>query len=554
MAYIYNSQLVRPPLLYVPSYSQYQDAYSVYHQTKEEQTSTLGGPALPAIGHALAGSTGTAIANLSIYPLSLVITRLQVQRQFRKSSSTPDEGEYKGVLDAFEQIYNKEGGLSAFYTGVLQDTGKSIADSFLFFLFYNFLRTNRLQKHGMSITTLPVLDELAVGALAGACSKFFTTPISNIVARKQTASMVAARSGSKAAEPTVSDIANTIREEKGLQGFWSGYSASLVLTLNPSITFFLYEFFKRTMVPRAQRDDPGAKATFLMAAVSKAIASTITYPFSLAKSRSQTSSKPPVDKDEANKLKDEAKKTENKAEAQKTAKDAKAFAKKSTVFHTILDIYRSEGPAALYEGVFGEILKGFFSHGITMLLKEAIHKFIIQAYYVILKALKKYPSPAELTAQAGGAIQDAGEKAGELVKEGYENVSERVGSLVQDAGTAGERLGVMGTNATEVAKNTGEKLGVAGTDVAKSTGERLGVMGTNAAEVAKNAGEKLSGAGSGLAKTAGESLGVVGNNATEAAKTAEDYVSKDAGHLLGNARDMLGDKLIQGGKGVKNED
>ena len=414
-----------------------------------------------------------------------------MQRQLRKTSSEPSEAEYKGVLDAFSQIYNKEGGLSAFYKGVVEDTGKSIADSFLFFLFYNYLRTSRLQSNGKSATTLPVLDELAVGAVAGACSKFFTTPIANIVTRKQTASMISARSGSKSAEPSVSDIVTQIHDEKGNQGFWSGYSASLVLTLNPSITFFLYETFKRNLLPRARRDDPGVTIIFLMAAVSKAVASTITYPFSLAKARAQTSSRPPIDKPSALGLKDEAEHTANKAEAEKTAKDARNLAKKSTVFNTILTIYRTEGPAALYEGVFGEILKGFFSHGVTMLLKEAIHKFIIQAYYVILKVLKRYPSPSEIAAQAGGAIQDAGEKAGEVLKEGYENASGRVGSMVQEGKEAVGR--------------------------------------------------------------AGERVGVVGNNVTETAKTTKDYVSKDAGHLLGNARNMLGDKIVETGKGVKME-
>lgn len=48
-------------------------------------------------------------------------------------SSTPDEGEYEGVVDAFDKMYNKEGGTTAFYSGVMQDTGKSIADSSLFY-------------------------------------------------------------------------------------------------------------------------------------------------------------------------------------------------------------------------------------------------------------------------------------------------------------------------------------------------------------------------------------------------------------------------------------
>lgn len=71
------------------------------------------------------------------------------------------------------------------------------------------------------------------------------------------------------------------------------------------------------------------------------------------------------------------------------SKQAQQIARRSTVFATILDIYRTEGPAALYEGVLGEILKGLFSHGITMTVKEQIHKLIIQTYFLILKTLNK---------------------------------------------------------------------------------------------------------------------------------------------------------------------
>jgi hypothetical protein len=400
----------------------------------------------------------------------------------------------------------------------LQDTGKSIADSFLFFLFYNYLRTNRLQKNGSKSTTLPALDELGVGALAGACSKFFTTPISNIVTRKQTASLLSSRSSTPTPKPTVSDIASTIRKEKGLQGFWSGYSASLVLTLNPSLTFFLYEFFKRSFLPRSQRDNPGAKLTFLMAAMSKAIASTITYPFSLAKARAQTSSSPPVDPSSAEKVKDEVEHIHTASEAQK---DAKNIAK-STVFHTILKIYREEGASALYEGVWGEIFKGFFSHGITMLLKESIHKLIIQSYYLILKALNKYPSPTELANQAGVAIQDGAERAGEMVREGYENASEAVSGAVESVSDAAER-----TRARAMLKDGYENAAGRVSAAMESGKEAVGI--------------------------AVERAGGKGDNATKVVEAANDYASKDAGHLLGNAQEMLSGKIEEVGKGIKPE-
>ena len=159
--------------------------------------------------------------------------------------------------------------------------------------------------------------------------------------------------------------------------------------------------------------------------VSKAIASTITYPFSLAKARAQTSSSQPVSHELSSEAKAEGKKVQpayhegkenvegisNRSEAKQVGKEeanrfkkagkeasnqARQIAKRSTAFATILNIYRTEGPAALYEGVWGEILKGFFSQGITMVVKEQIHNMIIQMDFMILRALDKYPSPSVL--------------------------------------------------------------------------------------------------------------------------------------------------------------
>ncbi|EHK98527.1 putative Peroxisomal adenine nucleotide transporter 1 [Glarea lozoyensis 74030] len=403
------------------------DAFDLYHKQQQSQHSLLEGPALPALGHALAGATGTAISNLAIYPLDLIITRLQVQRQFRNSSVRTHD-EYEGIADALDKIYSKEGGLKAFYVGIVQDTGKSIADSFLFFLFYNYLRTNRLQKKGHSATTLPALDELLVGAMAGACSKLFTTPISNIVTRKQTAAMQSASTPGPTIEPSVRSIISDIHDEKGLQGFWSGYSASLVLTANPSITFFLYEFFKRTLLPRTQRDDPGARTTFLMAAFSKAVASALTYPFALAKKRAQAGSAPPVDPDSMEDIKTELSSASTSRDAKRAGRKTKNVAKESTVFATILRIYRTEGPEALYEGVWGEVLRGFLGHGLTMLIKERVHSLIVAAYYWVLKALQRYPSPEQLAERAKEAVGGVPETARGMIESGKEMVNNTLSS------------------------------------------------------------------------------------------------------------------------------
>lgn len=366
------------------------------------------GPALPALGHATSGAAGTAISKLITYPLDVVITRLQVQKQFQSD----DQNAYEGILDAAQRIYNEEGGVGTFYNGISQEILKGVADSFLFFLAYTYIGERRRVQQGSR--KLSALDEIGVGALAGAFSKFFTTPIQNIVTRKQTAAMVQARHPTSSPSPlklSAKDIAVQIRAEKGLQGFWSGYSASLVLTLNPSITFLMHKIFLRLLVSKERRGDPGARMTFLIAAISKALASTVTYPFSLAKTRAQVSSQKPSE------TLGPTSESEKPREAYHTRA---ARARQRTVFSTIIRIARTEGLWALYEGLGAEVLKGFFSHGITMLMKDQIHTVIINVYYLVLKSLKQYPSPEELAKLASEQAQDVYKQGKGQVSDAYQ--------------------------------------------------------------------------------------------------------------------------------------
>ena len=427
MAQVYNSQLVRSSPFIPMNMSltlPFEDAFDLYHkiqETPEKTTSILGGPALPALGHAIAGSTGAAISNICTYPLALIITRLQIQRQLRKNTKSPHHDEYRSISDAVQKIYTHEGGLNGFYVGILADTSKTIADSFLFFLAYNFLRQSRIRASKSSHKHLPVLDELSVGFLAGAFSKFLTTPISNIVTRKQTASMLSAREPSKDTDQgSVRSLALQIHSEKGIKGFWSGYSASLVLTLNPSLTFFFFETMKRTLISRDRRSNPSAQVTFLIAAISKALAASITYPFSLAKSRLQASADNEHDDSDV-KL----------SPARTSSKPSR------NVFSTVISIAQAEGIIALYEGLSGEVLKGFFSYGITMIVKEAVHKLVIQLYYVVLKLLKRYPSPHELAAQAKEQAEMAtvglGQKAQQAAASAKDGLQVATKSLAEEA-------------------------------------------------------------------------------------------------------------------------
>jgi hypothetical protein len=321
-------------------------------------------------------------------------------------------------------MYEREGGPGAFYSGVLQETFKSVADSFLFFLAYSYVRQKRLDARG-SGRSLPALEEIGVGVVSGAFSKLFTTPIQQIVTRKQTAAML--KQESPTTIPPLSstrDIAWEIRREKGLQGFWSGYSSSIVLTLNPSITMLLHKALMRLVVPRANRDNPGVRMTFLLAAISKALASTVTYPFSLAKTRLQVSSQKP------NPITGET----SESRKSETPLEARAVqARQRTVFSTIMRIAQTEGLWALYQGLGAEVLKGFFSHGITMLMKDRIHAVIISLYYTLQNALQKAPSPRELAKSASDRAQNAYEQGKEQATDAYAKGIEVVGNATERA-------------------------------------------------------------------------------------------------------------------------
>lgn len=367
----------------------FEDAFELYHKVREENGKSNGSSAsrhfLRSVGDGLAGSAGSSISKAIVYPLDLIITRLQIQRQFRKHASQAGSEEYKGLADAARKIYNNEGGWAGFYAGILSDTGKTIADSFIFFLLYDYIRRGRMRQNGGK-HSLPALEELSVGFVAGATTKLLTTPIANVATRQQASAL----NNPGQPTPSFTEIARDIHRSDGLSGFWSGYSASLVLTLNPSLTFFLFEFFKRAALPRSKREDPPAWATFFLAALSKACASSVTYPFSLAKARLQAGSM--KNKQEE---KEEGKAVDSTIQSSSsTAQSVERKAARKTLLSTLLTIYRTEGTPSLYEGLHLEIMKAFLSHGITMSIKQLLYTLLSRISYTLSIIFSRYSSKA----------------------------------------------------------------------------------------------------------------------------------------------------------------
>lgn len=380
---------------------------------------------LQALGHAASGAAGTAISTAATYPLDLVNTRLKVQRRLRRAGTIPTESEqYRGVADALVRTAReREGGGGGLYAGLGSDVAKGVADSFLFFLFYSWFRSRAVKAGGgggggggrgsnsnSNGRRLPAWQELAVGAAAGAAARLLTTPIGNVVTRKQTASLVAStpapggpggkqqdeegEEGKEDAgrhpgrELSVGEILGDMWAERGVLGLWAGYSATLVLTLNPSVTFYLQSVLGKAVADsRGREGGGGGGATFLVAAVSKVVATAVTYPFQIAKAISQVSA-PGKEEEGSGGSRD--------GEAHGLLSRRLSRLAGESIFATVYKMGRTEGVRALYDGLGGELLKAFLNHGMTMLSKEVVHKLLLQLYFFILAFVQRSPAAQAL--------------------------------------------------------------------------------------------------------------------------------------------------------------
>ena len=136
--------------------------------------------------------------------------------------------------------------------------------NFAYFYWYTFVRSMYLSHQTVS-TSPSTAVELSLGAVAGALVQLFTIPVAVVTTRQQTMS----KHERKGMIATAMDVINS---EDGWTGLWRGLRASLVLVINPSITYGAYQRLRDTMYPGKKNLRPaeafreyciGSRARFL---------------------------------------------------------------------------------------------------------------------------------------------------------------------------------------------------------------------------------------------------------------------------------------------------
>ncbi|XP_023955817.2 peroxisomal membrane protein PMP34 isoform X3 [Chrysemys picta bellii] len=190
--------------------------------------------------HAVAGAVGSVTAMTVFFPLDTARLRLQVDEK-RKSKTT-----HTVLLE----IIKEEGLLRALWVkGQHSTTGK----------------------------------DLVLGFVAGVVNVLLTTPLWVVNTRLK---LQGAKFRNEDIVPTnykgIVDAFHQIIRDEGVLALWNGTFPSLLLVFNPAIQFMFYEGFKRKLLKtRLQLTSLDA---FVIGAVAKAVATTITYPMQTVQS------------------------------------------------------------------------------------------------------------------------------------------------------------------------------------------------------------------------------------------------------------------------------
>ncbi|KAB8273496.1 peroxisomal carrier protein [Aspergillus flavus AF70] len=305
-------------------------------------------PALSPWGSAVAGATGAVLANAIVYPLDLVKTKLQVQVKNAPESKSGDVVHYESTLDAINKIVEKEG-IEGLYSGMVGSLLGVASTNFAYFYWYSVVRS--LYMASKSVSKPPgTAMELTLGAVSGAIAQIFTIPVAVITTRQQTQP----KSEKKGLIETGKEVVNS---EDGWTGLWRGLKASLILVVNPAITYGAYQRLKDVLFKGRNNLKPWE--AFLLGALSKAMATIATQPLIVAKVGLQ--SRPPP------------------------GREGKPF---KTFGEVMRYIIQNEGALSLFKGIGPQILKGLLVQGLLMMTKERMELIFI-VLFAYLKKLRE---------------------------------------------------------------------------------------------------------------------------------------------------------------------
>jgi hypothetical protein len=293
-------------------------------------------PHLSALVDASSGSLGSLLTTTLLYPLDVAKTRVQGGRE--ADSSVPT---------VLWKLARSEPG--ALLRGLGPKAIHTLLQTFLYFYNYSALKS-AWKAAGLRVST-PA--NTLCGVVAGVAGLVLTLPLETLVVRMQCAGPEA---------DMLTECSQLVAD--GVPQLWRGFGVSSILTLNPAITMSVFDLLKATLLQGrkgAQKQMSTAEA-FVLASLSKCIATWITYPLIMTKTVMQAQHKaaaPPTPARQA------------QAAAREDGRARRGFAQ------VLASILREEGAAGLYRGFGAQIVSAVLKSGIQLTCKEALFRYAL---------------------------------------------------------------------------------------------------------------------------------------------------------------------------------
>ncbi|KAJ2399828.1 hypothetical protein GGI23_002414 [Coemansia sp. RSA 2559] len=285
--------------------------------------------------NSLAGAGAGCVSSVVTCPLDVVKTRLQYQgvlhEKYRKQGFVP----YKGTMDTLRRIYIEEGvyglyrGLTPMLMGYLPTWG-------IYFAAYESLKRELSAPERTPLGPTAVHVVSAMGA--GASTTLLTNPIWVLKSRFMTQSAFTDYRYS-----SMLHAVSSIYATEGIGGFYKGLGSSLIGVTHVAVQFPLYEQLKSWF--KVDRDRQLDSSRILLAsALSKMVASSVTYPHEVIRTRLQNQSIAPF--------------------------------KYTGILHAVRLIYAEEGVPAFYRGLPTNLIRTVPASMLTLLTYELLIRLL----------------------------------------------------------------------------------------------------------------------------------------------------------------------------------
>ncbi|CAA3008791.1 peroxisomal adenine nucleotide carrier 1 [Olea europaea subsp. europaea] len=304
---------------------------------------------LESISDATSGAIGAVVSTTILYPLDTCKAKYQAEIRAH------GRRRYRNLSDVLWEAISSNQVLSL-YQGLGTKNLQSFIAQFVYFYGYSYFKRLYLQKTGSK--SIGTKANLILAAAAGACTAVVTQPLDTASSRMQTIAFGKSKG-----------LWETLTE-----GSWSdaydGLGISLLLTSNPAIQYTVFDQLKVRLLKQKQNkmetgsspEALSAFSAFVLGALSKSIATVLTYPAIRCKVMIQA----------ADTNDDVDKKAKRKS--------------RKTISSVLCAIWQKEGALGFFKGLQAQILKTVLSSALLLMIKEKISA----TTWVLLLAVSRY--------------------------------------------------------------------------------------------------------------------------------------------------------------------